>query len=769
VTAGPPGRWTDVPALARIGLALVVALSFLTASAAWTTASATVPDRTVLRLSDGTRLVAEREPFRLVVLDRRGREQVGTVAGVEGPPVRLPGLDGPMPVEPLGSAGGFPAVGFVVGADPAVSWPLPVFTGNRMFGAETGVVVSLVEVTRVVRRAEGLDLLVRTDAPALAPARVTVRRLPGGGAEVDVRPPAGLDPVSTVTSLRTPRKEALYGLGARKDRFDQRGLLRSVWVEQQNASDERTEAVTCPSLGCDYTAINGAQAAYLVQPSVHGSRGWTAWFGGTALSRVDLAASDPRTLRWGVAAPRMRMHLAGGGLVDSAIAHATDVGRAPAPPRWVHEPWVDVINEGEGEAAPNGGGFTGGARVRADVLEVVRRSRELGLPLGVVGVEGWQTVPRARRLFGRLRDRGLHLSAYWNPFHSPGNPGYDAAARRDLFIEDPAGNPYPFVNNRGAVTYGIDWTKPGATRFWKQQLRRSLRLGFEGWMHDFGEFVTEGMRFADGTPPEHMHNRYPVLLHRASRAAARAWERRHPRSETFFYVRSGFDGVQRSTGSVFPGDETTDWAQGSGLPSVVPAMLNLALGGFPTFTTDVGGYFDFIAPRTTPELMTRWGQLAALTPVMRVHTSTSHGSLYPHELRGTHLRAWRRYARLKVRLAPLVHRLTVRAAHGEGIGAVRPVVLADRSRAARSVDDQWLLGRDLLVAPVLRKGARSRSVYLPRRARWRPVRVDRSGRLVAAGAPLRGGGRVDVPTSVRDIPLFVRVGGGRGLPLRAVR
>jgi alpha-glucosidase len=717
----------------------------------------------VVRLGNGTTLGVERAPFRLVLRDAAGREQVASVPGVEGAPVRVPGVDGPTPVEPLGALGGFPALGFVVGAGTGASWPLPLYTGNRIFGAEAGALVSLVEVVeaRVVPR--GLDLSVRTDAPSLGPATVSVRALPGGGVRLEVEPPAGVTPTSSVFSLTTPQDEGLYGLGARKDAFDQRGLLRNVWVEEQNASDERVEPASCQSLGCDYTFPNGAQAAYLVQPSAHGSRGWTAWVDQTELSRVDLAASRPDVLRWGVAAPRLVLSLAGGGLEASAVAHTADVGRAPAPPAWVYEPWVDAINEGEGEAAPNGGGFTGGARVRDDLLAIVEQSRAKGLPVGVLGVEGWQVVPDGPELFARLRREGYRLSAYWNPFHSPGNDAYDEAARRDLFIEDPTGQPYAFVNNRGARTYAVDWTKPGAQPWWDEQLARSMELGFEGWMHDFGEFVTEGMRFADGTPPEVMHNRYPVLLHEASARAAERFAAVEPGFQPFFYVRSGFDGVQRSSGAVFPGDETTDWSQGSGLPSVIPTMLNLALGGFPTFTTDVGGYFDFVAPRTTPELLARWGQLAALTPVMRVHDSTQKTSLYPHDLEGAPLDAYRRYARLKVRLAPLVDRLTREAAAGRGIGPVRPLVLADP--ALRSVDDAWLLGEDLLVAPVLTAGATSRSVALPAGARWQPVRVGPSGQLVPVDAPVNGGQRVEVPVTLADIPLFTRVTAAGGPPL----
>jgi alpha-glucosidase len=744
-----------VPTLARLHLCMhrrlvpTVAAALLLVGVLAVPAPAAKPNALTLSLRDGTTLRVDASPFRFSITDAAGHVRVSSVVGREGAPVRVPGLDGPEPVEPLGSQGGFPALGFVVGAAPALSYPLPLFTGNRLFGAEAGALVSLVEVTGSHRTNTGLEMDVRTDAPSLGPATLLMSALPGGGVSLDLRPPAGITPVSSVFTLATPRAEGLYGLGGRKDAFDQRGLLRNVWTEEQNTGDERVEPASCPTVGCSYTFPNGGQAAYLVQPSVTGSRGWTAWVAQTELSRVDLAASRPDALRWGVASPHLRLRLAAGGFQRSLQAHVNAVGRAPAPPAWIYRPWVDVINEGEGEAAPDGGGFTGGARVKADLERITQEAKAKGLPLGVLGVEGWQSVPDGPRFFAQLRRQGYHLSAYWNPFMSPGNAAYDEALAKGLLIKDATGQPYAFVNNRGSRTYALDFTARGTQAFWDHQLARSMSLGFEGWMHDFGEFVTEGMRFADGTPPEVMHNRYPVLLHNAAAHAAATYAAGHPGFSPFFYVRSGYDGVQRSTGGVFPGDETTDWSTGSGLPSVVPAMLNLAVGGFPTFSTDVGGYFDFLAPRTTPELLVRWAQLAALSPVMRTHNSTQKKSLYPSDLTGPALDAYRRYARAKVALAPLVDRLT-----HTGTGPIRPLVLDDP--AAVSIGDEWLLGADLLVAPVLKQGATSRSVYLPHGAAWQQVRVDESGSFVNVRAPVPGGQHVSVPVTLADIPLFVR-------------
>ena len=727
----------------------------------------------------GTTLRIERSPFRLALVDAAGRETVATVGGAEGPPVRVPGIDGPQPVEPLGAAGGFPAFGFVTGTRAGVTFPVGFFSGNRLFGAEMGALVSVTRVAEARQVAGGFELELETDAPLAGRASMSVRRLAAGGVTMEVRQPPALQAVSSTFTLTTPEGEGLYGLGARKDVFDQRGRLRNVWVEQQNATDERLEGVPgadpTGTLGPEYTFPNGAQAAYYVQAALFGSRGWAAWVGNSELSRVDLAASRSDRVRWGVASPRVRLSLAAGGLEEASRSFTAAEGRAPAPPRWAYEPWVDVINEGEGEAAPNGARFDGGPRVKRDIEEVVRESRRLDLPIGVIGVEGWHTVPQRETFFPSLRRQGYHLASYWNPFTAPNSDAYREALARGYFVKTPTGDPYPIVTNRGNQSYVIDFSNPDAARWWRTQIDRSNRLGFEGFMHDFGEFVTEGMTFHSGDPPEVMHNAYPVLYHRAARDAVDAYAREHPGFEPFFYVRAGYSGLGTGRGvtaftpSVFPGDETTDWSKGSGIPSVIPAMLNLALGGSYAFTTDVGGYLDLLAPRTTPELMVRWAQLAAFTPISRIHNSTSKTSLYPWDLPRRELGVWRRYAKAKVKLIPLVDRLARRAAADGSIGPVRPLVLEDGSPEARSVRDEWLLGRDLLVAPVVTSGGRSRRVYLPAGASWERVSVADDGALRGTGDVERGGRSVTAPAPLEDIPVYRRVQGSARPRSRARR
>lgn len=694
------------------------------------------------------RLTTTDAGFAVELVGDGGEVEVSTVRGTGGLPLRPPGADGPLPLEPLGTTGAYPALGWVLGARAGLTFPVSFFSGNRLLGAEAGAVVA---VTGARETAPGVFTL-STTAGVPATAHVS-------GTHLRVEPPASLPVVSTLFTLASPPGEGLFGLGARKDAFDQRGKLRNVWVEQQNLSDERLDELG-NAVEPDYTFPNGAQAAYYVLPALLGGRGWAAWVDGTALQRLDLAASRGDAVRWGVASGVLDLTLAGGGIEAASRAYTAREGRAPSPPRWVYEPQIDVLNEGEGEAAPNGARFDGGARVKRDLDEIVEQTAKHDLPVGVLGVEGWHKVldeegPQARAYFRGLRAKGFRLSAYWNPFTAPQGRGYAAARDAGLFVRDASGRPYTLITNRNNPANLVDFTRPGAREYWKTQLDRHADLGFEGFMEDFGELIVEGMTQADGAPPQLAHNAYPVHYHRAGRwAIDRQRVERGASFEPWFYVRSGHTGVAGATGGVFPGDESTDWSPASGIGSVVPAMLNLTLTGANVFTTDVGGYLDLLAPRTTPELLTRWSQLAAFTPISRIHNSTGKTSLFPWEAGGVHLDAYRRYGRAKRRLIDLVDRWARRAARDGTVGPVRPLVLADPRLA--SVDDAWTLGRDILVAPILSRGRTARTVPLPAGDRWQQVRVDADGRWVQVGPRLTGGRTVRAAAPIEDIPVFLR-------------
>ncbi len=745
---------------------------------------------------------------------------------------------GPFP----GTAGVFPALGWLVGTSENHSILASPFQGNRLSGVDSGVVYEVIGVLKREQLGEDLELELATNVPGAAPARLRIRPTAEGGHELWLRPPPEItgSVAATLFTLDSPADEGVFGLGARKDRFNQRGHIRNVWTEQQNTGLSNFAELSGQGgiPGFDQldledaifqderaTFPNGAQAAYWVEGVLFGSRGWAVWLQEPHFQRLDLAVDAPDRLRWSIiGAEEVHIGLAAGTLEQASQAYTGYWGRAPAPPGYVYEPWIQTLNQGEGEAAPNGQGYWGGQRARCEIEQFMNRAEQHEIPFHLIGVEGWQSLPlghpscqsrtleeicaslptdatsyaadearfddcrneRGENYLDHVRQRGFELAGYWNMFHTdPACPGdsaagctgsagvplasqqaYYQARDQDLFVKNAlSGADHQVVTNRQGLSAIIDFTHPDVLPFWQAQLSRMWDQGIYAFMHDFGELTTEEMQFASGQPIIAAHNEYARAYQRAARQAADRYEATHPEADIFFYGRAGMTGACAQTPGVFPGDESTTWDLGHGLASIIPTMLNLSLSGCYAFTTDVGGYMDLATPRTSEELFIRWSQAAALSPIMRLHNSTFKGSVYPwtfaEEAGGADqfgtIDIFRRYARLKSRLAREVLLPWAEAAASRGrVGPVRPIVLEDQSPAALAIDHQWLLGQDILVAPVIAPGVSEQSVYFPQGANWERVTVGNEGEFITTGEIYTGGQSASVVVSMTDIPLFLR-------------
>lgn len=766
----------------------------------------------------------------------------------------------------------FPAFGWVVGRSKNALIPDFIWQGNRLAGVDSGMLYEATGVRDIQRATTQMTLTLETNYDD-APAQLVLRGTDEGALSLELLPPETMREAGiavTLVTLDSPDGEGLFGMGGRKDYFNQRGLRRNVWTEQQYTGIGRIEDldlggatgiplrlptrdqlaalglnldVDDPLLLEERTSFpNGAQSTHWPEAFVVGARGWGVWSPQTHFQRLDLAATHAERIRWQIVeADRFELVLANGGIEAVTRTYTDYWGRAPAPPRAMYAPWIDTLNQGEGEAAPNGQGFWGGQRARCEIEDFIAKAQPdaYDIPFGVIGVEGWQTLPTTHpecltmtteaicahpsgfpqsesewraevdtghsffnsvancprnddNFLDYLRERGFNVAGYWNFFHTdPECDGDDAAGCRDDRLSFPLASQEAFyaardaglyvkaagsnenaevTTNRGGVSHILDFSTDAATDYWQGQLTRMLDQGIGLFMNDFGELTTGDMRFASEQPINEAHNAYAFNLQRTTRNALDRYRAGDGDTPAYFYARAGTTGACSFTPSVFPGDETTTFDPGHGLPSVIPAMLNLALSGCYVFTTDIGGYFDFLTRRTNEELFIRWSQLAALTPVMRIHSSTFNGSVFPWtwaEGNGPDAQQFdspgifRRYAHLKQRLIPLVDRWAQRAAKQGVIGPVRPLVLEDRTPAAMAVDYQWLLGEDLLVAPVTSAGAQAQSVYFPRGSRWQQLRVSDEGRLQPTGAIFDGGNAQDIPVdpdTLQDIPLFVRCG-----------
>lgn len=256
------------------------------------------------------------------------------------------------------------------------------------------------------------------------------------------------------------------------------------------------------------------------------------------------------------------------------------------------------------------------------------------------------------------------------------------------------------------------------------------------------------MHFANGEDGTTMHNRYAVLYQQVVDQTLVAYRRAHPTRTFFRYNRAGYTGSAGHEVATFPGDETTDFGKASGLASLTPDMLNRGVGGNYGYTTDIGGYEDLLTGKTTPELLLRWAEWAALSPVFRLHGSATAGTHMPWDYDAATLKAYQRIAALREKVAPLVGRLWTQARQ-TGIPITRPLWLEyPNDPQAASQDQEWLLGPDVLVAPVVTAGATTQTAYLPAGCwTYQPTGKDYTGQQ-----------SVSVPAALGTLPWFIHCG-----------
>ncbi len=300
------------------------------------------------------------------------------------------------------------------------------------------------------------------------------------------------------------------------------------------------------------------------------------------------------------------------------------------------------------------------------------------------------------------------------------------------------GAPYLFGTSFGGVAGVLDVTNPSARAWFAGRLVTAMDSGADGFMTDFGEQVQPDMHFADGATGATEHNRFPVEYQQIVHDTVTRYEATHPGRQIFWYDRAGWQGSAAQESASFPGDETTDFSSASGLQSQTPDMLNRQVGGDWGYTTDIGGYEDATTGATTKELLLRWAEWSVLSPFFRLHGSAGSGTHTRWSYDAETLAAYRSLSELRERVAPLVQSRWASSVQ-TGLPVVTPLWLAypDDPRAAAQ-QQEWLLGPDVLAAPVVEQGATTRTAYLPAGCwTYQPTgRQYSGGQSVTVDAPL---------------------------------
>jgi alpha-glucosidase len=625
-----------------------------------------------------------------------------------------------------------------------------------------------------------LRVRVRTDDPAGRHLLVTVVAAGEGTATITVRVEGPDDDVEAVgAAFAAAPDERWLGFGERSDEVVRCGGVVEHYVGEGTYQDYEYPFLegTVPPWGIRWRR----DATYFPVPWVLSTRGYGVAVDDDDVSHVRLRPDDRP--EWTVEVESTRMHLcvvAGPRPLDAVRRYTARVGRQPAPEApWWYGPWYQT---GHANHVP---------------LDEERRQietlRAAGAPVSAAETHcrylplgehvGHEESERDRTAL--LHGHGLAVLSYLNPLVGTDYPGtFGPAAGSGALQRRADASPYAFDAYAGGRTpptttaAQLDFPRSAALRSWRGVAAQIVDAGYDGWMEDFGEYTPLDAVGPDGVALGPAgHNRYPTDYHAAADTVARDLAAAAGRPLARF-ARSGWTGTAACTPIVWGGDPTTGWGW-NGLASAVVEGLSAGASGVAMWGSDIGGFLSSVE-MLTPELLCRWIEFGALTPVMRTKSS----GIGPPDHRRPQIwdddviAVWRRWAALHTQLNDYLQ-----AAHATYRASGRPIMAAfalvdpddpaagDDPVAGDNTDDAgtghaFYLGEDLVVAPVLGPG-RDRRRVTPPAGRWvdlwRAARYDGATRGLeltggAAAATHDGGRAVDLPAPLDEIPLLVRAG-----------
>jgi alpha-glucosidase len=362
-----------------------------------------------------------------------------------------------------------------------------------------------------------------------------------------------------------------------------------------------------------------------------------------------------------------------------------------------------------------------------EVMDLAERARAERIPLDVI----WLDIHYmdGYRCFTWDKSRFPNLSGMISKLHSLGykvvsmiDPGIKADPLYFVFkegIERDAFAKYP----HGGLYIGKVWPKecvfPDFTRsdvqqWWGGLYKGLVDAGIDGFWNDMNEpdifdtptgTMDDNVDFHDfGLHSSHrkVHNAYGSTMAKATfEGVSHLMGKKRP----FVLSRAGFSGLQRYAAS-WTGDNTSNFDH---LRLQIPMFLNMGLSGTPFIGSDIGGFFK----SANAELLTRWYQASSLVPLMREHNSRGEYDQEPWVHGDPYKSIIRKYINMRYRLLPYLYSCFYNASK-YGSPIMRPLVYEyQHDSNTLTVDDEFLIGPNILVAPVLKEGGIGRLVYLP--------------------------------------------------------
>lgn len=493
---------------------------------------------------------------------------------------------------------------------------------------------------------------------------------------------------------------------------------------------------------------------------------WTPGDGYIALRHLDpQAEADREALSlWSEVGHDIDYYFVGGDDLDGVISgYRALTGRATLLPRWSYGFWQSRQRY----------------NTQDEVTGVVSRYRELGLPIDAI-VQDWfywpenawgshdfdpARFPDPARMVREVKDMNANIIiSVWPKFYPTTDHYQELAAIGGMYTRNVEMGARDWVGPGYANSF-YDPYLPAAQQMYWDQISDSFRgMGFDGWwldsvepdMHSNLDIRERTLRMGPTAagPGALVFNSYPLINAEGVYTRFRA-EMNDQR--TYILTRSAWGGLQRTGSTLWSGDVVARWDD---LREQISAGVNTALSGIPNWTHDIGG-FSTEARYNVPEMAAedkaewqelnlRWFQFGAWSPIFRSHGEFPLREVYNLAEPGSDLyAAFASAMKTRYRLIPYIYSLAGDTWHRDG--SIMRALAADfaADRQVLDINDQYLFGHAVMVAPVHQYGARERSVYFPAGATWYDLQT---------GERYAGGQSRTVAAPLDKIPVYVRAG-----------
>ena len=516
--------------------------------------------------------------------------------------------------------------------------------------------------------------------------------------------------------------EKVYGAGERAMAMDRRG--------------KKLQLYNRPAYGYEYGA---AQLNYSV-PMTISSRRYAILFDNPQKGYVDIGNTEPLVTEWNALGGTARYYLVAGSTFPEISKSYTQLtGHQPLPPRW-------ALGNLQSRMA---------YRNQKETDSIVTLMQKKNFPVDAViidfywfgdSIQGhlgnldWyrKAWPDPAGMVAKFQKKGIKTILITEPYVIDTVANYKDAAAKGVFVTDSLGKPYidkQFYFGAGSL---IDIFKPEARDWFWLKYKKQIDMGVAAWWGDLGE--------PESHPADiyHVNGKanevYNIYGHYWDKMLFEKYAENYPNTRLFHLQRSGFAGSQRYAAYPWTGDVSRSWG---GLQAQLPLLLTMGMSGLGYIHSDAGGFAQGVKD---DELYTRWLQFAVFTPILR-----PHGSVIPSEPVFWSEKTQdivRSYMKLRYAMLPYNYTLAYLNAT-TGSPLMRPLFYQfANDTAACNVEDEYMWGPNLLVAPVINKGLTSRSIYVPE-GKWYDFQT---------GAEYKGKANIDFPLTIENLPVFTKAG-----------